>query len=80
MVVFKYRPHLFELSSMLPKLDSSKSADDNLFIIKLELSVFVTLSISDALAVPSNKNNIKTTEMHNVAFLIEIFTPSLLSL
>lgn len=62
-------------------LESSNSLKDNKLLsdIKFESSAFVTLSNSVALHAPNIKKNSKATETSNVAFLIEIFTPSLFS-
>lgn len=62
-------------------LESSNSLKDNILLsdIKFESSAFVTLSNSVALHAPNIKKNSKATEASNVAFLIEIFTPSCFS-
>ena len=64
------------------KFDASELSKDNFSssTIKSEVTVLVTLLNSAALTVPSNMKNIKTTEINNVVFLIEIFTPSWFSL
>lgn len=60
----------------MSELSNSLKDSSSLFSIKFESFVLVTLSNSVALHAPSIKKNSNATEIKNVAFFLEIFTPS----